>query len=404
MRRLWFTLATLLAGAGSAWAQATPLCSTLPNPVWLQIGDTQEPLIKELGKRLRESTTNPFTFIYVTSGSCTNTAAIYAGTKITINPKFIPTQTEVPGWTTAMTSPSCMNDATGHDIDIANSNVFIEACAGQTKPNNIEAIMGPIQPYVFAVPEQSLQTAITAEEAFFVFGYANGTGMASPSPWDLDTFKFTRPMDKSTLVSIAANIKLPVDKWHGNPQMMSGMVVTMLVASGTTMPEKAIGILGAEIYDKNRLTLNALAFKGFKQTKAYYPDSTANARDKRTTRDGHYMIWSPTVYLAKKVMGTGQISAKARTIIDLILGKDVTPAPGFDSLESVVTVGLVPDCAMHVARCAEGQDMKPYSSATPCDCYFESVATMTATPPGCTSCATTPCATGVCRRGFCEAR
>lgn len=34
-------------------------CSDLPNPVYLQVGDTQEPLMKQLGRRLRENTANP---------------------------------------------------------------------------------------------------------------------------------------------------------------------------------------------------------------------------------------------------------------------------------------------------------------------------------------------------------
>lgn len=399
MRRAWPFLAVLLLGSA---AEAQTMCADLPNPIWLQVGDTQEPLLKDLGKKMRESTTHPMTFIYVTSGSCTNTLALYNGTKITTNPKFIPTQTEVPGWTTAMASPTCINTVAGHDIDVANSAVFIEACAGQTRPNNVVAVLSPNQPYVFAVPRQNNnQTAITAAEAFFVFGYADGAGMAPP--WDSDAFKFIRPDDKSTLVAMAANIRVPVGKWHGSPQAASSGVVNMLVAATASMPEKAIGILGAEIYDRNRTTLKALAFEAFGQTRAYWPDSTATATDKRSMRDGHYGIWSPTVYLARKVAGTGQPSAIAQDFINLVNGVPITPDPGFDSLDSVVAVGLVPECAMQVTRCAEGGPLKPYAPAAPCGCYFESKATSNPSPPGCTACPAGTCATGVCRRGFCEA-
>jgi hypothetical protein len=372
----------------------------------MQIGDTQENLIKTLGKQLRESTANPITIIYVTSGSCTNTLALYNNTPITTNPKFIPTQTEVPGWTASMAAPTCNNDLAGGKVpDIVNSNVFIEACAGQTKPADIKATQGPIQPYVFVVPKMSTQTAITAAEAYFVFGWVDGMGMG-PGPWAFDAFKFIRPMDKSTLVSMAFNIKLDPGHWHGQHLPASGDVVTQLNMNNTaTNAEKSIGILGAEVYDKNRTTMTALAFKGFEQTKAYWPDSTVSAKDKKNVIDGHYMIWSPTVYLARYLPGMTQIAIKSQYIIDLILGKDVTPAADFDSLASVISVGLVPECAMHVDRCGEGTDLKPYTPAAPCDCYFQSKVQNNPTPPGCTVCsAGNPCATGVCRRGFCEAR
>src|SRR5262245_16340655 len=63
------TAALALAGAAQA---APPDCSSLPNPVYLQVGDTQEPLMKALGQKLRASQINPITIIYKTSGSCTN--------------------------------------------------------------------------------------------------------------------------------------------------------------------------------------------------------------------------------------------------------------------------------------------------------------------------------------------
>src|SRR5260221_191572 len=58
-------------------------CSDLPNVDWLQIGVTQEPLIKFLGKALRHSTAKPMTLVYVTSGSCSNIDALYNKTPIT---------------------------------------------------------------------------------------------------------------------------------------------------------------------------------------------------------------------------------------------------------------------------------------------------------------------------------
>src|SRR5690242_10070625 len=79
---------------------APPACSALPNPVYLQVGDTQEPLMKALGKALRDSMVNPMTIIYKTSGSCTNIDAIYNATKLTTNPLYVPSTMEDPTWDT----------------------------------------------------------------------------------------------------------------------------------------------------------------------------------------------------------------------------------------------------------------------------------------------------------------
>src|SRR5512141_1696535 len=107
---------TLGLGAGAALlttgllgraALAVPLCSSLPNTLYLQVGDTQEPLMKALGKKLRESQVNPITIVYKTSGSCTNIDAMYTGTKLTTNPFYIPSAVEDPTWDTTKPSPQC---------------------------------------------------------------------------------------------------------------------------------------------------------------------------------------------------------------------------------------------------------------------------------------------------------
>jgi len=182
MRPLLVRLASLAALAGvaalapeRAALAGPPLCSSLPNPVYLQVGDTQEPLMKALGQKLRASTVNPVTLIYMLSGSCTNIAAMYAGTKLTTNPSFVPSQTDVPGWDPTQPSPQCTIDPGGVPLDLANSNVFVSACTAMAAPAGIGSFQGAIQPYVFVVPKASTQQAITAETAYLVFGFgANG--------------------------------------------------------------------------------------------------------------------------------------------------------------------------------------------------------------------------------------
>lgn len=391
-------LAAIGLGASSEALAGTPLCSSLPNPVYLQVGDTQEPLMKALGQKLRASTVNPVTIIYYLNGSCTNIDAMYNGTKLTVNPNYVPSQTEMPGWDPTQASPTCTIDPNGVPLDIANSNVFINACTSTPMPAGIGAFQGAIQPYVFVAPKASTQVGITAETAYFVFGFGANSQV---TPWNDPAFMFIRAATKSTLVSMANNIHVPPAKWQGTVEASSTAVVNAVATS--TSPEKTIGILGAEVYDQNRSTLKSLAYRAFQQKKAYYPDSTSTARDKRNLRDGHYTIWSPTVYMAP-VDGSGKvINARAAYVIDQILAQTSSPVPDFDPLATQISVGLVPDCAMKVTRDHEGGDLSLYSPAAPCGCFFESqTGTASASCTACTSDAT--CGAGKCRFGYCEAK
>jgi hypothetical protein len=289
-------------------------------------------------------------------------------------------------------------DPAGVPLDVANSNVFISACTQTPPPAGIAAFQAPIQPYVFIVPKASTQQAITAEEAYFVFGFG-AAGMVSP--WNDEAFMFIRPTTKSTLLSVAAAIHVPAAKWKGTPFDKSSDLLNAVATS--TSPEKTIGILGAEIYDQNRDKVTALAFRTFQQRHAFFPDSTATSKDKRNLRDGHYVIWSPTVYLAPVDAQGVVTNPRAKYVIDLITGKDAMPAPDFDPLATVISKGLVPDCAMNVTRSVEGGDLSLYSPAAPCGCFFESqVGSPGASCTACMSDAT--CNGGKCRHGFCEAK
>jgi hypothetical protein len=379
-----------------ASAQQNPTCSELPGEkVYVQSGDTQEPLLKELGRKLRDSASKPLTLVYVTAGSCTNIDAFYNGTPITVAARYVPSTAENPGWTPAMPALVCDMPAGGVPIDIAISALFVSACDPSPPPAGVRLVQGPVQAYVMVVPEASRETAITAEEAYFVFGFG-AAGMALP--WVNEALMFIRTITKSTLLTWAAAIEVPADRWKGvridrSTEVLNGV-------SQASDPQAAIGLLGAEIYDKNRDVLNVLAYRAYGQKYAYYPDSTATSFDKRNLRDGHYTVWSPTVYLLRENAGA-PVNPNARYVVDLVLGVTTTPAADFDSLQVVVKQGLVPDCAMQVTRSEEGGDLSLYAPAEPCGCYFDSVVATAA----CTACSEQNlCASGVCRRGYCEAR
>ena len=390
--RLFLLLAILIAVPDRV--DAAP-CANLPNPVYLQVGDTQLNMMKRLGRALRDNAPNPISLVFITSGSCANITAIYTRVPITTNMQYIPSLAEDPAWMPSSPTLSCEAPTGGVVPDIANSAVFNSICTQDPPPATVHLSQGPKQAYVMAVPEaQTEHTAITFEEAYFTFGFG-AAGMINP--WMNESQMFIRTITKSTLLAWAANISVPPDKWKGMRFDGSPMVVAAVEAG----PPEAIGILGQEVYDARRATLNILAFRARGQYAAYYPDSTSTSFDKKNVRDGHYTVWSPTIWMDTTDAGGVPVSARARYVVDLISGRSVTPAQNFDMTKIVADVGLVPDCAMGVKREFEGGPLSLYQPAESCVCKFESLVATSS----CATCdGTTPCAAGTCRAGFCEVR
>jgi hypothetical protein len=394
-------LVLALLGALAPHADAAD-CSTLPNPIYLQVGDTQVNLMKSLGRALRDNAGKPLTLVFTTSGSCTNINGFYTQTPITTNFQYVPSMAEDPTWTQSSPTLTCTPPAGGQIPDIGNSALFIASCTNEPPvPDFVQFTNGPVQGYVLAVPKASAAIAITFEEAYFVFGFGP-TLLAQMAgdimPWQDENELYVRTNTKSTLLTWAANIAVEPTKWHGQRLDGSPMVVAGL--QNSTNPGAAMGILGAEVYDSNRDTLTELAFRAQGQYAAYFADSTSTSRDKKNIRDGHYTVWSPTVWMNKIDPTTHQpTNADAQYVIDMIAGKEVTPAPNFDPNVNVAHVGLVPDCAMRVARDFDGGPLRLYHPAESCACKYEATVDTTT----CATCdATTPCATGVCRAGYCE--
>ena len=389
-------------GAVERTASAIPDCSTLTNPIYLQVGDTQVNLMRSLGRKLRDNTAKPITLVWFASGSCSNIDLIYnhnPAAGITAVMSYIPSTLEDPTFSVATGTALTCNPPTTTPLfpDIANSALYNNACSNITQANTAVGVTkGPIQGYVLAVPEASNEHVITFEEAYFVFGFGNGSMIM---PWQDQTQMFIRTVTKSTLLAWSTQLGIPANKMLGKAEAASTTVVTDLQTS--IAPQKAIGILGVEVYDALRSTLNALAYRGKDQYAAYFPDSTPSAFDKQNIRDGHYVVWSPTIWM-DNLNGTTPANPDARYVIDLIAGHVVSPTQNFPGTDVVAGVGLVPDCAMRVQRDFEQGPLRMYTPATSCTCRFEFVTT------GVTSCAhcdaTTPCTTGTCRDNYCEAQ
>jgi hypothetical protein len=385
-------------------------CSSLPGTiVYIESGDTQENLLKRLGRDLRDKAN--ITIAFNLTGSCTLTSDLYTGATIAANAtlKYIPSTAENPSWTASQPEATCTTGAHGAPIDVGISALLVQSCGlgGPPVGSNLALIQGPNQAYAFVVPSASDQTAIWAEEAYYAFGFGNGNPLGPP--WNNDKFLFIRPTTKSTLVATALNIGVPPAKWKGTSEAASSDVVNAVTSS--SMPEATIGILGAEVYDGDRgKGIKMLAFQAFGQKTAYYPDSTSTAFDKQNLRDGHYTLWSPTVYITKVDANNVPTSPAVKYITDLVLGDPAASPPAggtaFDGLADVVGVGLIPQCAMQVSRSRDGGDLSPYASAAPCTCYYMSnVPGASGIPAGCTVCSSSAdCGEGggACIHGFCE--
>jgi hypothetical protein len=406
---------------GDAAPPANP-CSALPGRiVYIESGDTQENLLKNLGRHLRDSAN--ITLAFTLTGSCTLTADAYAGSKIAANTTllYVPSTAENAAWTPAQPEATCVTSADGAPIDVAISALFVQSCnlGGPPAGSGLALLQGPIQAYTFVVPTSSDQTAIWAEEAYYAFGFGAMNPLAPTyNPWNMEQLMFIRPATKSTLVATAKNIAVPPNKWKGMTLNASSDVVNAVTNanSSAATAEPAIGILGAEVYDANRgRGLKTLAFQAFGQSAAYYPDSTSTAFDKQNLRDGHYTLWSPTVYITKVDGNDVPIDPAVKYIMDLVLGNPGATVPDglapegaapIDGLADVVKVGLIPQCAMQVTRSEDGGDLSLYTPAEPCTCYYLShIVGATGTPTSCMACAEdVDCGDGAaaCIHGYCE--
>lgn len=377
--------------------QAQPTCASLPGEkIYMRIGDTQQPVVKLIGRKLRDAA-RPVTLVYVTSPSCTNINSMFTGANLAVNALYLPSVAENPTYD-PVTQPelTCTITAPGVPLDIGVSATFVSSCNPGMTPANIRIDRGPVQAYLFVTPKLSSEVALTAEEGYFVFGFGQTGGVM---PWVDENLLFIRRPTTSTALTTSAGIGVDVARLKGKQQNSSSEVLTAVQSSA--QPQATLGLMGTQIYDGHRDTLNALAFRAFKQKYAYYPDSTPAARDKRNVRDGHYTVWSPIEVMTYTQADGSPSNPTARYVADLLIAKD-RAAADYDSLDAFVSNGMVPYCAMQVDRPAEGANFSLYAPPEPCGCAFES--RLGVTKPATNVCDATkrPCRTGVCDQGQCR--
>jgi hypothetical protein len=174
-------------------------------------------------------------------------------------------------------------------------------------------------------------------------------------------------------------------------------------------PAQGIAVMPTTIIDPpraaNRAEVKALAFQAIKGRSAFFPDRKASSFEKQNVRDGHYPIWGylHTIVKPDPVNTTQPRVKAAQRLADILLGATATVG-GKDTVELQVKGGLVPRCAMKVARKDDHSPLTPWAAPEGCHCWFEKNV-----PNGLLGCKECPdgkdasCGgIGKCRRNVCE--
>jgi hypothetical protein len=398
MRFVVVSVPAVLAGLACALAARTAAageCAALPTPVYVAGSTAAKPLLAEIAK-VMAAQTPPATVVYYGLGSCAGPEAILSGTPIVNMAAGAFTY-----WDASGVELKCEISApSGVVAHVGISDVFASTCFQLPGglPASVTDTLGPVQVMAFVTHRSSSERAISAEAAYYVYGF----GAQSPvSPWTHEGLIFRRDEVSGTQRMIAAAIGVPAQRWKGTATTSSS---DMVMRVGTAnFPEQSIGILTADSAQDNRATLKILAYQHFGQTCAVYPDSAETANDKVNARDGRYPIWGPLHLFTRMNASGAPLNAKAGEVIGYLAGTRPAP-PGLDLVKLEAQRHVIPQCAMRVRRTQEMGPAMPFAPQSACGCYYEKVATGTTTCKPCATSAECPATAPVCSYGFCEAQ
>ncbi len=380
---------------------ALPACAdpvARPRVVYAGGSSALRPFLGVVASLLAQDS-DPYTLVYQSQGSCTGVGYMTSpegdGQRIfdpAADGSNYAVYFDVDG-----EEVECSLGAGGVRVDVGISDVFSESCEGPARPADVEDYFGPIQAMTFVVGARSSQYAISAEAAYLAFGVGGAEGRSTP--WSDPSKFFVRNRSSGTQQMLARAIKVPAAGWWGADQGGSGGVLdklsNLLTESGA---EPAIGILSADLADRNRGVLRILAFQDWGEGCGFLPDSTSEALDKRNVRDGHYPVWGPSHLFARVDSSRLPVSPGAAAL----LRRFSSPRLEQQVIDVEVANGLIPQCAMQVTR---AEEMGPLSSNRrdyQCDCYFDFKATGRSACQACALPADCPAAAPACNYGFCE--
>ncbi len=400
------------AGGATSSVLRCDSLSTQGTVVYVTGSSAAKPFLQQIAQQL---TSVGVYLVYTSTGSCIGVDAILNGTPMTTGPAPAPAANAVYWDSNSSTGVNCMLPDSGIAADMGISDVFAQTCPGfelaSLESKQVREAHGPIQTMAFVVPTNSPYSEISAQAAFFAFGFGADGGVldaASMPIWNDEAYLFQRSASSGTQAMIAASIGVPADQWKGKSHKSSDDVAADIQLAGATQESanKAVGILAADYIDSKNLRaqIRILSYQDTNQPCAFSPDSSGNSHDKRNVRDGHYPIWSPLHILYKVDASQNPVNPANRQqvsdIIGYLSGSKVLPN-GIKLLDVYAQSGLIPECAMHVTRQQDGGNMFPFAPPNPCSCVFEFKATGSST---CKTCAVQgDCAASeTCSLGYCE--
>jgi ABC-type phosphate transport system substrate-binding protein len=401
------------AGGGAAGAGTGVACDSLTadgTVIYVTGSTAAKPFLQQIAQQLA---LQKVFVVYTSVGSCTGVDAIVNGTLMRTGAAPLPASATY--WD-ASSSKACDLPAQGVAADLGISDVFAPSCPGFELTNlqsvSIRDAHGPIQTMTFAVPANSKYSQISQQAAYLVFGFGKDGQVLDPSGkqqiWKDEDSLLQRNASSGTQAMLAAAIGVPPAQWKGKLNKSSDDVAGALQAAAATQAtaDATIGILGADYVDSRNLRpqIRFLAYQDSHQGCAVTPDSTDKSQDKQNVRDGHYPLWGP-LHLLYKVDAKGNpqnaaIRDELSNMVGYLSGTKALPN-GVKLFDVYASSGLVPECAMHVTRSADGGPIVPTRQDNPCSCTFDLATT------GKTDCAECKvqgdCASGeLCSQGYCE--
>jgi hypothetical protein len=396
-------VAALLPAASPARAQTTTIAcgdtSQLPNPVYMGGSSAFEPILGQLAVQIKAK--QGISLIYSPISSCNGLSAVSP-------PADLPTPQPLTGTahyytvdpqdSTKVIYNSCtLSGNTMAAIGV--SDVGFESCQGTARPADLGEWLGPQQAMLLVVPEANVSTtALSAAQGAAIWGCGQ---LGNVTPFVDESAIQQRSSTSGTQILVARAIGVPEVAFKGKGNSSSSALVNSLLA--VPNPQTAIGFVAADVYATKRSVLNAVAFRGIGQTKAYYADSDSIADDLRNVRDGRYLIQGP-LHLFTKLTGGAPTAATARVLDWLTGAAAIDPSdPGY-YVRTVANNGAVPQCAMRVKLDRDGGKLSPYLSPVSCGCAFEKAKNVRMTAGLCKACKLDgDCAVGLrCQTGYCE--
>ncbi|HET7540628.1 MAG TPA: hypothetical protein VFK05_12175 [Polyangiaceae bacterium] len=328
------------------------------------------------------------------------------------------------------TAPTCTaDDATnGGPVDFATTGGTL-ALFGETLPSDVGVFIGPTQGVNVIVPKDSTETSISTEALYTVYGFGPAavlTDATNPIPWTKKEYiiqrastSFVQQLLRGAIQSLGGNASnFPPDfaaaatpttaHSSSGKDDNQGTVDSLVWAAGQGHAQDAIGFTSGPTADKNRAAVHTLAYQHAGQSAGYWPDSTPDSFDKRNIRNGQYYLWDTNQFFAKitgsnaKAKLSQIVNEDVRNFIGYFSGETFHP-DGTDVNRAVAETGSIPLCAMSVKRETDFTGLSCYAPETPCGCFFEAIATGTATCEACTKDSECNGSAPKCHFGFCEA-